>query len=131
MMRAALAAVALLFVAAGAGIQNLPQFRSMTTRVGVDVSVLAGNVPVPDLTSADFALTDNKVPQQIEARDPLAFGRRKGQSLAQEHEGGFAEHGKSGDGVPLPRPSTVRGAARAATRTHPRGSPTRCRRPSR
>jgi len=49
MMRAALTAVALLFVATGAGIQNLPQFRSMTTRVGVDVSVLAGNVPVAGL----------------------------------------------------------------------------------
>ena len=67
MMRPYIAVAAVGFVLVAGDEQNPPQFRSMTARVGVDVSVLSGNVPVPDLTSADFTLTDNGVPQQIEA----------------------------------------------------------------
>jgi hypothetical protein len=42
-------------------------FRSNRTVVSVNVSVKDRNAPVPDLTAADFVLTDNGVAQTIEA----------------------------------------------------------------
>jgi VWFA-related protein len=45
--------------------QQPPTFRSGTNAVVVDVSVRKGNVAVPDLTSADFVVTDNGKPQPI------------------------------------------------------------------
>ena len=42
-------------------------FRATAVGVAVDVSVKKGNSPVPNLTSADFALSDNGVPQTVES----------------------------------------------------------------
>src|SRR5258708_185849 len=42
-------------------------FRSTTAVVSVSVSVKRGNAVVANLTAADFALTDNGVPQRVEA----------------------------------------------------------------
>jgi Ca-activated chloride channel family protein len=42
-------------------------FRSATDVVAISVSVKRGNAPVANLTTADFALYDNDVPQTIEA----------------------------------------------------------------
>jgi VWFA-related protein len=47
--------------------QQVPIFRSTTDTVSVNVSVKRGNNVVPNLTAADFRLTDNGVPQTIEA----------------------------------------------------------------
>ena len=41
------------------------QFRTQTDAVSVEVSVMSGTRPVAGLTSADFTLTDNGVPQAI------------------------------------------------------------------
>jgi VWFA-related protein len=45
--------------------QDRPQFRAGVDVVSIDVSVREGNRPVPGLTPADFAITDNGVAQQI------------------------------------------------------------------
>ena len=58
----------LLAVAALAGLQPpQPQFRAGVELVEIDVSVMRGSQPVQGLTSADFVLTDNGVPQQVES----------------------------------------------------------------
>lgn len=44
-----------------------PMFRTTTSTVTVGVSVKKANNPVANLTAADFTLTDNGVPQTIEA----------------------------------------------------------------
>ena len=44
-----------------------PVFRVAADLISVDVSVFAGNVPVSGLTTADFALWDNGVRQEIRA----------------------------------------------------------------
>lgn len=66
-MKAAVVLLATVALATAASRGQTPQYRTATTRVGVEVSVLSGNNRVPDLAAADFALTDNGVPQQIEA----------------------------------------------------------------
>jgi VWFA-related protein len=43
-----------------------PTFRTRTSGVRIDVLVTAGEVPVPNLTPADFELTDSGVAQQVE-----------------------------------------------------------------
>ena len=43
------------------------QFRAAVDAVSIDVSVRAGNVPLLGLTAEDFVLTDNGVPQTIQA----------------------------------------------------------------
>jgi VWFA-related protein len=43
-----------------------PVFRSRTTAVSLDVSVMQRNRPVAGLTAADFAVTDNGVPQIVD-----------------------------------------------------------------
>jgi hypothetical protein len=50
-----------------------PQFRAATDLVSVDVSVHQGDVPVRDLTAADFRLTDNGVVQRIEIVEGAAM----------------------------------------------------------
>lgn len=47
--------------------QNPPAFRSSTSTVSVAVSVKHGNTIVSNLTARDFHLTDNGVPQTVEA----------------------------------------------------------------
>ncbi len=47
--------------------QNAPAFRSSTATVSVAVSVKRGNSIVSNLTAKDFHLTDNGVPQTVEA----------------------------------------------------------------
>jgi hypothetical protein len=42
-------------------------FRASADAVSVDVSVSRGNRPVPDLTTSDFELLDNGIPQTIQA----------------------------------------------------------------
>jgi hypothetical protein len=54
-------------VAAATRTQQKPVFRSTAVNVSVDVSVKKGNSPVPNLTAADFALSDNGVPQAVES----------------------------------------------------------------
>jgi hypothetical protein len=54
-------------VATATRAQQRPVFRSTAVGVAVDVSVKKGNTPVPNLTSADFALSDNGVPQTVES----------------------------------------------------------------
>jgi hypothetical protein len=53
--------------------QAPPSFRARSTAVSVDVSVRRGNNPVPGLAAADFALSDNGVPQEIELVDVQAI----------------------------------------------------------
>ena len=43
-----------------------PTFRTRTSGVRIDVLVTAGEHPVPNLTAADFELTDSGVAQQVE-----------------------------------------------------------------
>ena len=47
--------------------QAQPPFRSNVEIVRIDVSVMRGSQPVQGLTSRDFALTDNGVPQEVES----------------------------------------------------------------
>jgi VWFA-related protein len=57
-------------IATAAVLASTPQtpiFRSTTATVAVGVSVKKSNNPVANLTAADFTLTDNGVPQTIEA----------------------------------------------------------------
>jgi VWFA-related protein len=63
------AAVITLAGALGAGLaaQQLPVYRSTTSTVTVQVSVRRGNNVVTKLTAADFQVTDNGVPQTIDA----------------------------------------------------------------
>src|SRR5690349_9505115 len=42
-------------------------FRATTESIAISVSVKRTNAPVPNLTAGDFRLTDNGVPQAIEA----------------------------------------------------------------
>lgn len=66
-MRAALVGVALLLCAAFGGSQRTDQvFRSGIQTVFVDASVLRGRIPVTDLSTSDFTVSDNGTPQQIE-----------------------------------------------------------------
>jgi hypothetical protein len=58
-------------VAAVAALQT-PQFRTTTDLVMVDVSVRSGDRTVPNLTAADFVLSDNGVRQKIESVEPTA-----------------------------------------------------------
>lgn len=60
-----LAALCAGFGALEAQEQQQPTFRSGTNVVTVDVSVRKGNIPVAGLTAADFAVTDNAVPQTV------------------------------------------------------------------
>jgi len=61
------------FLAAGIGAgvtplgAQLPVFRSTTATVSMNVSVKRGNAVVPNLTAADFVVTDNGVAQTVEA----------------------------------------------------------------
>ena len=55
---------ALLVVACAALLSQT--FRSQVDAVTISVSIKKGNVPITDLSSTDFRLTDNGVPQQIE-----------------------------------------------------------------
>ena len=66
-MRAAAVLFASIALIAAAPPGQNAQYRATTTRVGIDVSVFSGNAPIPDLAAAEFALTDNGVPQQIDA----------------------------------------------------------------
>lgn len=50
----------------GVAAQQLPVYRSTTSTVTVQASVRRGNNVVTKLTSADFHLTDNGVPQKID-----------------------------------------------------------------
>jgi len=58
-------------VASAAGVSSaaaqLPVFRSTTDIVTLNVSVKRGNAVVPNLTAADFYVTDNGVAQTVEA----------------------------------------------------------------
>lgn len=65
--RNAIVAAALAALVAPPAAQPQSTFRSGTTVVSVNVSVKAGNVPVPGLGATDFALKDNGVPQTIDA----------------------------------------------------------------
>ncbi len=49
-----------------AATQQPPTFRASITSVYVDVFVRSASGPIPDLTAADFVLTDDGVPQEIE-----------------------------------------------------------------
>jgi hypothetical protein len=51
---------------AGPATQQQPTFRSSTSVVYVDVSVMDGRRPVPDLTAADFVVFDNDVRQTVD-----------------------------------------------------------------
>src|SRR5262245_42360065 len=51
----------------GTGQTQTPIFRSSVDGISVTVSVRRGNAPVPGLTAPAFALTDNGVPQTIQA----------------------------------------------------------------
>jgi hypothetical protein len=61
-----LAAVCAIVMGAGAAAQT-PTFRSSAATVGVNASVKRGNNVVANLKAADFQLTDNGVPQTIDA----------------------------------------------------------------
>ena len=67
MLVAIAGAAAGLALPASLSAQQRPVFRSTTLGVAVDVSVKKGNTPVANLTAADFALTDNGVPQTIDS----------------------------------------------------------------
>lgn len=54
-------------VTVAANDQQTPMFRSTTATVNVSVSVKKGNNAIANLTASDFTLTDNGVPQTIEA----------------------------------------------------------------
>ena len=54
-------------------VQVPPLFRARSTMVSVDVSVRRGNNPVAGLTAADFVVTDNGVPQEVELVDVQAI----------------------------------------------------------
>ncbi|MGE0703307.1 MAG: VWA domain-containing protein [Vicinamibacterales bacterium] len=56
------------FVLAGYGLSTAqPSFRALVEVVEVDVSVTRKGQPVPGLTSSDFIVTDNGVPQAVES----------------------------------------------------------------
>ena len=59
----------LLLSLATASLDQAGGFRATSRRVFVDVSVLAGNVPVTGLSAQDFIITDNGVRQNIETVD--------------------------------------------------------------
>ena len=59
-------AVVATIVGAHAQSANPPVFRSRATAVSLDVSVKRGNLPVADLTAADFVVSDNGVAQSVE-----------------------------------------------------------------
>ena len=61
------AATACLWAGAASLLAQQPTFRSNTSIVSVTVSVKRGNTVVANLRAADFTLTDNGVPQTIEA----------------------------------------------------------------
>ena len=63
----ALIALAAASMAATPVAQDQTTFRGGTDLVTVDVAVEQNSRPVPGLSSADFVVTDNGVPQQIEA----------------------------------------------------------------
>jgi len=44
-----------------------PVFRARTDSVAISASVKRGNDPVANLSASDFRVTDNGVPQSIEA----------------------------------------------------------------
>jgi VWFA-related protein len=50
-----------------AALSQAPTFRIGVERVQLDVSATRGGRPVAELTAADFVVTDNGVPQQIES----------------------------------------------------------------
>ena len=60
-------AVPMALVIVSAKAQQTPIFRSTTATVSVSASVKKSNNAVANLTAADFVLTDNGVPQTIEA----------------------------------------------------------------
>jgi VWFA-related protein len=60
-------AIAAALAAPVAGQQQAPRFRSVAELVLVPVAVTDGNRPVANLTSADFELFDNGVPQALES----------------------------------------------------------------
>ena len=66
MMRASSFVIALVVAGLGVGRAEQQQFRATSTRVAIDVSVQAGNVPVSDLTASEFEVTDAGVKQKIE-----------------------------------------------------------------
>ena len=59
--------VAVIVAMASVQTPQTPTFRSTIATVAVGVSVKKSNNPIPNLTAADFTLTDNGVPQTIEA----------------------------------------------------------------
>lgn len=66
-MKSILAASVTLVLMLPASSAQQPTFRSSTTMVSVSVSVKRGNSVVANLKAADFTLTDNGVPQKVEA----------------------------------------------------------------
>lgn len=50
-----------------ASLSQAPTFRTTVERVQLDVSATRGGRPVAGLTAADFVVTDNGVPQQVES----------------------------------------------------------------
>ena len=74
MTRIALIAAPLLILTAMVTLsasQGPTTFKSRVEAVRLDVSVMRGGQPVGGLSAADFSVTDNKVPQQVEvAVDP-------------------------------------------------------------
>jgi hypothetical protein len=57
--------VTLMIVAAGIGVGARQEFRSGVDAVAIDVAVLSGARPVAGLTTADFQVIDNGVPQTV------------------------------------------------------------------
>ena len=60
-------AVGIMLAGAGDGLTARQVFRASTDVVSITVSVRRGNTPITSLGTGDFALTDNGVPQKIEA----------------------------------------------------------------
>ena len=66
MRRASIAALVLAISIAAIGAEQQPTFRAGVDVVRIDVSVMNGLNPVAGLTAANFAVTDNGVPQTLD-----------------------------------------------------------------
>src|SRR6185436_17831964 len=62
-----LSAIAALVVAGSTLALGQPVFRGGVDLVEVDVSVMRGSVPVPNLTADNFIVTDNGVRQEVQS----------------------------------------------------------------